>query len=339
MNFQDYMFIEPDSHRYSRISFGHPLIRNVKTGEKDFEIEIYSPSLACFFSSKTILIENFLIESNDENIKPIQIEWSSYSEDLYKYLMLFLNGFQKGTSFFKENFEISRDTLYDERKAKRYIQDLYHNLYVSSEYGFLPGWVFQIPFSDFSISDDILFKSGYYHGCISCVRKLIIRYPAIFADLKLEKKTIKQIFSMKSDSTSNAGSDEEKLITLNSSIIENVYRILIKYFDKESSDDLRKLLNGKKIERKLVFNERGNKLIDVFWCLSSISPKLINETKESIKQWIYNSFQYKGTNGVRDFGLGYIDRNLITQTRECKHPIAGIELLSESLKDFVAKKK
>jgi hypothetical protein len=95
-------------------------------------------------------------------------------------------------------------------------------------------------------------------------------------------------------------------------------------------EDLSRLLEGKSIKAKIIFQSAANKLCDLFWFLSDPrrkpERKIINNTKVEIVSWICKNFQYIKANKIRDFDIDNVSKCILTQSRICKAPIPNIEM-------------
>lgn len=113
--------------------------------------------------------------------------------------------------------------------------------------------------------------------------------------------------------------NKTKHITIDKKVIDLIIRILSIYFDEFDIKDLMDVLNGKTIDRKLVFLDNGNKLVDVFFVLKEKGK--IRENKREIKEWICTNFQYRNNRKViKDFNEGNVHK-ILTKQQSAKRRI------------------
>lgn len=103
-----------------------------------------------------------------------------------------------------------------------------------------------------------------------------------------------------------------RCITIEKQVIAYLVRILSLYFDELDINDLYAILNSKPIDKKIVFMDYGNKLVDVFLVLKEKGK--VKENKREIKEWICANFQYRNNRKViKDFNECNVHKILTKQ--------------------------
>ena len=88
-------------------------------------------------------------------------------------------------------------------------------------------------------------------------------------------------------------------ILLDQDKFDELYRELCKFFDAGDHDDLKRLLQGESITRKLTFLSNQNRLVDVFRRLKCNG--FVFETSTGIRNWLCNNFMFVSKNEIRRF--------------------------------------
>ena len=86
-------------------------------------------------------------------------------------------------------------------------------------------------------------------------------------------------------------------IHINQDQFDELYRELCKFFDAGDHDDLKRLLQGGSIDRKINFLSNQNRLVEVFRRLKYNG--FLFETSTGIRDWLCNNFLYLSKTGAR----------------------------------------
>lgn len=86
-------------------------------------------------------------------------------------------------------------------------------------------------------------------------------------------------------------------IHLNKEQFDELYRELCKFFDAVDHSDLKRLLQGGSIDRKLTFLSNQNRLVEVFRRLKYNG--LLFETSTEIRGWLCYNFMYQSKAGMK----------------------------------------
>lgn len=87
-------------------------------------------------------------------------------------------------------------------------------------------------------------------------------------------------------------------IHLNRIQFDGLYRELSKFSDPDDHDDLKRLLQGELIERRIIFLSNQNRLVEVFRRLKYNG--FLFKTSTGIRNWLCNNFLYLSKTGVRN---------------------------------------
>jgi hypothetical protein len=117
----------------------------------------------------------------------------------------------------------------------------------------------------------------------------------------------------------------KKDISVKEDYIDIIVKILDNYIPEESKEDLITALNGKPIKNKILFQSNGNKLTDLFWCLTRPGLQAIVDSKTQIVAWICKTFRYLDVkSNPQDFVKTDVQKSVSTATRRCKKPMEEI---------------
>ena len=86
-------------------------------------------------------------------------------------------------------------------------------------------------------------------------------------------------------------------IHLNKEQFDELYGELCKFFDADEHEELKRLLRGESINRKLTFLSNQNRLVEVFRRLKY--NVFLFESSTGIRNWLCNNFLYLSKTGVR----------------------------------------
>lgn len=86
-------------------------------------------------------------------------------------------------------------------------------------------------------------------------------------------------------------------ILLDQDQFDELYRELCKFFDAGDHDDLKRLLQGEAIDRKITFLSNQNRLVEVFRRLKYNG--FLFETSTEIRNWLCSNFMYRSKEGDR----------------------------------------
>ena len=86
-------------------------------------------------------------------------------------------------------------------------------------------------------------------------------------------------------------------IHVNQDQFDELYRELYKFFDAGDHDDLKRLLQGESIDRKIIFLSNQNRLVEVFRRLKYNG--FLFETSTEIRNWLCSNFIYRSKEGDR----------------------------------------
>jgi len=87
-------------------------------------------------------------------------------------------------------------------------------------------------------------------------------------------------------------------IHLNQEQFDELYGELCKFFGVDEHDDLKRLLQGESIDRKITFLSNQNRFVEVFRLLKYNG--FLFETSTGIRDWLCNNFLYLSKTGVRN---------------------------------------
>ena len=86
-------------------------------------------------------------------------------------------------------------------------------------------------------------------------------------------------------------------ILLDQDKFDELYRELCKFFDAGDHGDLKRLLQGESIDRKIIFQSNQNRLVEVFRRLKYNG--FLFETSTEIRNWLCSNFIYRSKEGDR----------------------------------------
>ncbi|QMW02301.1 hypothetical protein [Spirosoma foliorum] len=137
----------------------------------------------------------------------------------------------------------------------------------------------------------------------------------------------------------NANSIESKnhnegFLTIRTDIITNLYEVLSPFFPDAAENALMNLLRGEQNgQEKLLFKENGNKLAFLFKELYDNSV-MTGHSKIEVEQWLLRNFQYYDLRqkSNKDFTPAYLNGIISTNGKECKSPIALVEIVDGKLR-------
>lgn len=87
-------------------------------------------------------------------------------------------------------------------------------------------------------------------------------------------------------------------IHLNNEQFDELYRELCKFFDADEHEELKRLLRGESIDRKIIFLSNQNRLVEVFRRLKYNG--FIFETSTGVRNWLCNNFMYRSMLGAKE---------------------------------------
>lgn len=121
--------------------------------------------------------------------------------------------------------------------------------------------------------------------------------------------------------------EEIKLVTIPDHIQLKLFELLKKYFSVADHEDLKNILSGSIINKKIVFKGNGNKLCDVFWFLIKEKKITLSDKYETLIKWICENFSYKSNGKNQHFVASSIINNISRSERLCKRPLNGLDSL------------
>ena len=86
-------------------------------------------------------------------------------------------------------------------------------------------------------------------------------------------------------------------ILLDKDRFDELYRELCKFFDADDHEELKRLLRGESIDRKIIFLSNQNRLVEVFRRLKYNG--FLFETWTEVRNWLCHSFMYLSKNGAQ----------------------------------------
>jgi hypothetical protein len=132
----------------------------------------------------------------------------------------------------------------------------------------------------------------------------------------------------------------EKLISIEQSLVDQVYTVLSSYFNADQQTVLKKALEGEKVEKKLHFSGNANQLADVFWLLTK--GKCVKGTQKKVTEWICNNFTYTENGQTKEFNPGALKDVIDRTERKCANPLPetkGLISFKDQFKNVIKKAK
>ena len=119
-----------------------------------------------------------------------------------------------------------------------------------------------------------------------------------------------------------------KNISIDGRIIETLFSRLQVYFNESDYDDLKIVLSGKHITRKLLFNSMSSVFIEVFKTLKR--EGFISSQKKDISIWIVKHFKYNNDNKIaKDFNDETVKNGFKPSTPKARINIINKEILTK----------
>ena len=160
----------------------------------------------------------------------------------------------------------------------------------------------------FHIKDVLCYqeKKGQYEGNLkNLVKTIISEYSYLFVENQIREIT-DWIYETNS-TTSNLNYAEPKitdkrLIVINKEYIMPIASAFVNYFDEADINIFLRLLEGEKIEGKIVFRGNSSQLVYGFRVLIDSKKNIISNQKKEVESWLINNFRFysKDTKNIED---------------------------------------
>jgi RNA binding exosome subunit len=131
--------------------------------------EVYHPLLALFFSQTQITLNEQL---NKQNTKAIIT---------YDYFESFMQGYNKGTEYFKKNYKATPELIYG-KNAELYVKDIHSMFFHEGCQSPTQGWISFVKSFTMTLSHSIIKNYGFYSGIVREVQKTIAKHPKLFRE-------------------------------------------------------------------------------------------------------------------------------------------------------------
>lgn len=106
--------------------------------------------------------------------------------------------------------------------------------------------------------------------------------------------------------------------------IDSIFEILKAHFNSEHQGQLHHLLEtGGHIQNKILFLDKGNRLLDAFKQLYE-NNFITGCQKKELETWIGYNFQYRHKDKPKDFDRKYLNTNISSKDGKCKNTILTI---------------
>lgn len=107
-------------------------------------------------------------------------------------------------------------------------------------------------------------------------------------------------------------------------IIDTVFSLLKDYFAPEEQNELLLILKtGGTANTKLLFNDNGNRLADVFKQLYE-HGYIVGCRKQELNRWIMDCFCYLSRNATKAFTADYVEKCVSKNNNPCMNPVIQI---------------
>lgn len=133
-----------------------------------------------------------------------------------------------------------------------------------------------------------------------------------------------------SDERNKEASPPKKEIDLNPSIIQDVFNCLKGYFNNKEHHNLKLILLGNSIDKRLNFKSQQNKLTDVFFQLHE--QNLIFDSKEDTAYWLSEYFTYNNQGKQKNCSKSSC-KDSLTKGRHSSRPAEEDRILLNIKKD------
>lgn len=239
-----------------------------------------------------------------------------YFHDLIPYFIEYGKGFQQGFDEFENIQIIPFLTRFSDKQD--YVYKVFE--YITKRIAFEHDWTNNGGFKFCSNGNETTIidafndgeKQGYFYRAWSIIFSNNLDFAPLFQNY-YESMTTLQIETKTTP-----------IPIFKAEIVQNVFDTLKDFFNSKDQIELKQILEtGNNTRAKLLFNGKGNKLLDTFKKL--IEHQLIMGcSKQDLQEWIITNFSFLQSNTAKEFKPDTVEKTISRNGYPCKNPLIEI---------------